>query len=170
MKTVIISKFLTYLFTSILLVSCKKEEKKLIFQTNNIKVENIQFQLPNNFEEISENTWMYNIDRKIGKIEISKRDGDNLEDAFQDLKNQKMEKEFNKYTLIETKKGDTLDKKYILETYKYNNSNYIGGYQVYSYETFSVVKANKNIINLYSFSLGFNLNDTMKQSILNIKK
>lgn len=163
------TQILALLTILILTISCKKEEKKLFLPTKYINVENINFQLPNDFNENGVNKWLFEKDKKIASIEINKNESVDLNSAIEELKSQKMEPETNKYTLIESKKGDTLNKKYVLETYKFNHSNYVGGYPVYSYETFSAIEINHKILTIYSFSLGFNLNNTMKKSIQNIK-
>lgn len=153
-----------------LTISCKKEKKKILLPTRSIIVENIDFQLPKDFTENGINNWKFITDKKIASIEINKSEMTDLNSAIDDLKNKNMETESHKYTLLEDKKGDTLNKKYLIETYKFNNSNHIGGYPVYTYETFSVIQFNNTILEIYSHSLGFNLNDTMRKSILNIKQ
>ena len=153
-----------------LIISCQKKEQKLQLKTRTIEVENIKFDLPTTFVENKPNNWMFNDGKKIATIDINKSEKTELNSVLEDLKNKEFESKPDKYTLIESKKGDTLNKQYIIETYKYNNSDYIGGYPVYSYETYSAVKINNEFLEIHSFSLGLNLNDTMKKSILNIKK
>ena len=87
-----------------LTISCKKEEKKLFLSTKNINVENINFQLPNDFNENGVNKWLFEKDKKIASIEINKNESVDLNSAIEELKSQKMEPETNKYTLIESKK------------------------------------------------------------------
>lgn len=164
------TKIITLLTILTILNSCKKEEKKVYLPTKDIDVENIIFQLPTDFIENGINSWMYQKPtKKIASIDINESAEDDLKSALDFIKSKKMESAGNKYTLIEAKQGDTLGKKYIIETYKFNNSDYIGGYPVYSYETYSAIETGNKILTLNSFSLGFNFNDTMKKSVLNIK-
>ena len=165
-----ISTILTIICFSFLIISCQKKEQKLQLKTRTIEIENIKFDLPTIFKQNKPNNWMFDDGKKIATIDINKSEKTELNSVLEDLKSKELESDSDKYTLIETKKGDTLNKQYILETYKYNNSDYPFGYPVYSYETYSAVKINDEFLAIHSFSLGLNLNDTMKKSILNIKK
>ena len=140
------TKILTILAILTFTISCKKEEKKILLPTKNIIVENINFQLPKDFTENGINKWKFLVDRKIAYIEISNSEMKDMNSALDDLKNKEMEKESSKYTLVDSKKGDTLNKKDIIENYKFNNNNQIGGFPVYSYETHSLIEFNNTIL------------------------
>jgi len=132
-----------------------------------------EFQLPNGFIKQDEHNWLYQYERKLGKLylaEIENPSGD-LTSILEEFQRDMLEGNLMDYELQQKESINTDEKIGQIWFYRRNeNKNKNNPYAVYTYHGIGVLKYDGKLFKILSWSLGLNLNPTINKIFFQIKK
>jgi hypothetical protein len=131
------------------------------------------FQMPNGFNLEDEHNWLYQREKKVGRLYIAyleNPEGDlilNL-DEFQ---NSLFEGKISDYEFLGADTVSMTNKEGVIRNYRKNeNENKNNPYAVYTYHSVGILKYDNCFFKIKSLSLGFNLNSTTNKIFSSFEK
>lgn len=132
-----------------------------------------EFQLPNGFINQDEHNWLYQYEKKLGKLylaQVENPSGD-LTSILEEFQREMFEGNLMDYELQQTDSINTDEKKGLIKFYRKNeNENKNNPYAVYTYHGIGVLKYDGKVFKMRSLSLGINLNPTMNKVFFQLSK
>ncbi|MHA1875631.1 MAG: hypothetical protein ACTSUC_04200 [Promethearchaeota archaeon] len=132
-----------------------------------------EYQLPIGFNQEVEHNWLYNIDRKLGRIYLSMLENPSgeIENVLDNFQEEMMESDISEYEFLDSDTINSSGKIGLIRNYRKNeNDNKNNPYAVYTYQSFGVLKYDGRMFLVRSYSLGFNLNPTINNTLFQITK
>lgn len=157
----------------LIITACNQTGKSsvLLATVDIIIFDNYNMLLPQKFKNNGENIWYLDTGKKLGNIEITKTESfeGNLKEILSNIETvwnvQISELEYMTTDSIVDK-----GKRGYVNLYRKNNNTNPSGYAVYSYYSNGILLFDNNIFTIKSFSLGFNLNPNISNSLFSIRK
>lgn len=132
-----------------------------------------EFQLPNGFINQDEHNWLYQYEKKLGKLylaQVENPSGD-LTSILEEFQREMFEGNLMDYELQQTDSINNDEKKGLIKFYRKNeNENKNNPYAVYTYHGIGVLKYDGKLFKIRSLSLGLNLNPTINKIFFQIIK
>jgi hypothetical protein len=141
--------------------------------TQVILFESYNFQMPNGFKLEDEHNWLYQREKKIGRLYIAyiENPTGDLIPNLDEFQNSLFEGKMSDYEFLGADTVSKLNKEGLIRNYRKNeNENKNNPYAVYTYHSIGILKFDNCFFKIKSLSLGFNLNPTTNKIFSTFEK
>lgn len=158
------------------LSSCVQNQSSKIetLPTNQVTLfESYDFQMPNGFSVEDEHSWLYQREKKLGRLYIAyiENPTGDLISNLDEFQNSILEGTLSDYEFTGADTVSLQDKEGLIRNYRKNeNKNKDNPYAVYTYHSIGILKYDNCFFKIRSLSLGFNLNPTTNKIFSSFEK